>query len=93
MHGRILLRPDRGRPSFRSVSDSPDDDLPLGQQHIVWGDEAKPPVFRTLADGFAVKLKSGASDASQRMIASHFNVFGIAVAMMVAGYFLFAPGE
>jgi hypothetical protein len=28
-------------------------DLPLGK-HIVWGDEAKPPVFATVADGFAV---------------------------------------
>ena len=27
-----------------SVSDSPDDDLPPGKR-IVWGDEAKPPVF------------------------------------------------
>jgi hypothetical protein len=29
---------------LHSVSASPDDDLPPGK-HIVWGDEAKPPVF------------------------------------------------
>jgi hypothetical protein len=29
---------------LHSVSDSPDDDLPPGKR-IVWGDEAKPPVF------------------------------------------------
>jgi hypothetical protein len=42
--GRIFLWSDRGASSFHSVSDSPDDDLPPGK-HIVWGDEAKPPVF------------------------------------------------
>jgi len=42
--GRIFLWSDRGASSFHSVSDSPDNDLPPGK-HIVWGDEAKPPVF------------------------------------------------
>jgi hypothetical protein len=59
-----------GPSSFRSVSDSPDDDRPLGK-HIVWGVEAKPPVFghwpTALLYGLAGKLKSGASDASQKM--------------------------
>jgi hypothetical protein len=51
--GRILLWSGRGGPLRSNRFDSPDDDLPLGK-HIVWGDEAKPPVLATVADGFAV---------------------------------------
>jgi hypothetical protein len=42
------------------VSDSPDDDLPPGK-HIVWGDEAKPPVFGHWPTAFVYGPRTGAS--------------------------------
>jgi hypothetical protein len=42
--GRIFLWSDRGAPHSTPCPTAPDDDLPPGK-HIVWGDEAKPPVF------------------------------------------------
>ena len=66
---------------LHSVSDSPDDDLPPGKR-IVWGDEAKPPVFGHWPTALLYGPRGGDGSAAREffVLAIHHYSWSLALA-------------
>jgi hypothetical protein len=66
---------------LHSVSDNPDDDLPPGK-HIVWGDEAKPPVFGHWPTALLYGPRGGDGSAAREffVLAMHHHSWSLALA-------------